>query len=481
MAKIENCMVGVIWPNRFVHGRHRLVKLWFKKNEELSSIIRGIPWVRYSILYSCFYVMDDGVELKRTIEALRGIVFFNLSRFDRVEPIMIHSSRTINQKPELIKSGKLIVKLNPVIVRGEQQISLQFEYNKDLFLKVVNSKFAYWDKGERSILMSAECSVIKQFVKYILPFAKISVNAAIKINDSELLKILLEQSWSQSLGFIPCPLIYVEKLRLKNYSLNTVRTYHSLMVRYLNNYKNFTLEQINSFDGEEINRYHSLLKETNKYSPSFLNQSVNAVKFYYVEVLGKNFELQSIYRPKIGHALPKVLSEKEIMSILNNVKNLKHRVILLLIYAAGLRIGEVLRLKIKDIQSDRKMIYIQGGKGNKDRYTVLSEKLLILLRVYYTKYHPKEYLFEGQNGGIYSDVSIRNILKKAITQANIDKRVTPHMLRHSFATHLLEHGTDLRYIQELLGHSNSKTTEIYTHVSKKEISKIISPADLLDV
>jgi site-specific recombinase XerD len=176
-----------------------------------------------------------------------------------------------------------------------------------------------------------------------------------------------------------------------------------------------------------------------------------------------------------------VLSEQEIIAILSSIKNLKHRVLLFLIYSAGLRIGEVLRLKLTDIQSDRKMIYIRGGKGNKDRYTILSERVLILLRQYYKEYRPKEYLFEGSNGGIYSDVSIRAILRKALLQTNIEKKVTPHMLRHSFATHLLEHGTDLRYIQELLGHANSKTTEIYTHVSKKEISRIISPADLLKV
>ena len=263
--------------------------------------------------------------------------------------------------------------------------------------------------------------------------------------------------------------------------MNTVRTYHWLFSKYLNHFKDSKLEDIKEFGSKEINAYHTILRESNHSSSSMLNQSVNAVKFYYTEVLGREIQVQSVERPRAVHTLPKVLSEQEVVSILQSLSNLKHKVILMLIYAAGLRIGEALRLKISDIQSSRKMIYIRGAKGNKDRFTVLSDKLLVLLRIYYKKYKPTEYLFEGQNGGAYSEESVRSILNIAIERAGIKKRVTPHMLRHSFATHLLEHGTDLRYIQELLGHASSKTTEIYTHVSKKEISKIVSPADFIGI
>jgi len=149
----------------------------------------------------------------------------------------------------------------------------------------------------------------------------------------------------------------------------------------------------------------------------------------------------------------------------------------MLIYSAGLRRSELLNLKVSDIDSERMVLHIRRAKGMKDRISLLSDNLLQLLRKYYQDYKPKIYLFEGKNGGKYSPTSVANILKKAALKAGIKKNVTSHMLRHSFATHLLEQGTDLRYIQELLGHNSSKTTEIYTHVSKRAITKIKNPVD----
>ena len=162
---------------------------------------------------------------------------------------------------------------------------------------------------------------------------------------------------------------------------------------------------------------------------------------------------------------------------MNACNNVKHRCILMLIYSAGLRRSELIDLKISDIDSERMVVNILGAKGKKDRVTLLSENTLRMLREYYKEYMPKKYLFEGSKGGKYSATSVANILRNAAHKAGITKNATPHMLRHSFATHLLEQGTDLRYIQELLGHNNTKTTEIYTHVSKKAIDKIRNPVD----
>jgi integrase/recombinase XerD len=166
---------------------------------------------------------------------------------------------------------------------------------------------------------------------------------------------------------------------------------------------------------------------------------------------------------------------------MEQIENIKHKSILYLIYSAGLRISEAVNLKIADIDSKRNVIIVQGGKGKKDRTTLLSQKLLIMLREYYVKYRPKDYLFEGDPGKQYSVKSIQNVFNKALKKSGIRKKATVHSLRHSFATHLLEHGTDLRYIQELLGHSSSKTTEIYTHITKKGMDKIKSPLDNLEV
>ena len=250
------------------------------------------------------------------------------------------------------------------------------------------------------------------------------------------------------------------------------------MLKYINSFKGNTIEDIDEFGVEIINQYHLKLKESGRYSLSTLNQSVNAIKFYYEEVVKRQLEeLDQVIRPRKEHRLPNILSEGDIRSIIKQITNLKHRTIILLIYSAGLRISEAINLKISDINSKRGLILIRGSKGKKDRYTILSEKLLQLLRKYYVAYRPKEYLFEGNMGEKYSAASIRKILRTAMENAGIGHRATVHTLRHSFATHLLEQGTDLRFIQELLGHNSSKTTEIYTHVSNYKINELGSPID----
>ncbi|WP_420485543.1 tyrosine-type recombinase/integrase [Flagellimonas marinaquae] len=167
----------------------------------------------------------------------------------------------------------------------------------------------------------------------------------------------------------------------------------------------------------------------------------------------------------------------EVRSIIDATHNLKHKTLLSLIYSGGLRIGEAINLRIDDIDSRRMLIHIKGGKGKKDRYTLLSGSFLKILREYYKQFRPKDYLFEGQKELKYSASSAQSVLKKAVMSSGIRKKVTLHTLRHSFATHLLESGTDIRYIQELLGHNNPKTTMIYTHVTENSIKNINNPFD----
>jgi integrase/recombinase XerD len=219
----------------------------------------------------------------------------------------------------------------------------------------------------------------------------------------------------------------------------------------------------------------------NGLSISYQNQAVNSIKFYFEQVLGQNRKFYVIDRPFKAKTLPEVLSESEVKSIIDGIENLKHKCIILLIYSAGLRISELINLKINNIDAKRNQINIKAAKGNKDRYTLLSEKLLTYLRKYFIAFKPKEYLFEGNSGHAYSARSIQMIFARACEKAKIKKKVTVHTLRHSFATHLLENGTDLRYIQTLLGHSSSKTTEIYTHITSKGMEHIKSPLDKLDI
>ena len=266
---------------------------------------------------------------------------------------------------------------------------------------------------------------------------------------------------------------YLEKLELKAYSANTARTYISCFQSFLKFYSD---RPLNDLDEEDVRHYLKFLIEQGK-SNSYLNQAINSIKFYYEIVLGMPNRFYQIERPRKEYRLPEVLSQEEVKKLMNQIENIKHRCIVTVIYSAGLRRSELLDLRLEDIDSKRMLIKIKKGKGNKDRYTVLSKKLLSDLRLYYKKYRPQEYLFEGPGGGPYSASSVLKIVTKAAIKANIRKRVTPHILRHSFATHLLEKGTDLRTIQILLGHNSSKTTEIYTHVAENSFKDIV---DLLD-
>lgn len=207
---------------------------------------------------------------------------------------------------------------------------------------------------------------------------------------------------------------------------------------------------------------------------------VNAIKLFFSEIENTSLNIDVIHRPKRPKTLPNVLSKEEIKSILETPKNIKHKAMLSLIYSCGLRCGELLKLKPEHIDSKRNILIIKSAKGNKDRITPLSTRIIELLREYYKAYRPEIYLFEGAiKGNPYDERSLQNVLKQSVQKTSIKKPVTLHWLRHSYATHLLENGTDLRYIQEILGHKSSKTTEIYTHVSTKSIQKIISPYDSL--
>ncbi|WP_405396666.1 site-specific tyrosine recombinase/integron integrase [Maribacter sp. Asnod2-G09] len=270
-----------------------------------------------------------------------------------------------------------------------------------------------------------------------------------------------------------CPEEYLLKLELKRYANSTVRTYVSFFEMFINYYKE---KELITLDESDIRNFLQHLIHRNV-SNSYLNQAINAIKFYYEVVLGMPNRFYEIERPRKESKLPKVISKEEILTIIENTNNLKHKCIVQLLYGSGLRRSELLNLKIEDIDSKRMLVRVVGSKGNKDRQTLLSKNALNDLRRYFTKYEPKIYLFEGKNGMKYSGASVLKIVKSAAEKANIRITVTPHILRHSFATHLLESGTDLRQIQVLLGHSSSKTTEIYTHVATNTFESIKNPLD----
>lgn len=264
-------------------------------------------------------------------------------------------------------------------------------------------------------------------------------------------------------------------LRSKRYSDSTIKTYMEAAKSFLVFFKH---KASNTISNEDVILYNNEYVLKNNLSASYQNQIVSAIKLYFTTVQDRKVEIESIHRPRREKVLPNVLSKEEVKLILESQNNMKHKAMLCLIYSCGLRRSELLHLKLADIDSKRNIVFIRQAKGKKDRIAPLSPKILELLRDYYKGYKPKVWLFEGQvKGEPYSEQTLQTILKQAVKKAGITKPVTLHWLRHSYATHLLESGTDLRYIQELLGHSRSRTTEIYTHVSTNSLQQIRSPFD----
>ncbi len=264
-------------------------------------------------------------------------------------------------------------------------------------------------------------------------------------------------------------------LQLKSYSPNTQRTYLNEMLQFLKAIKHRPADE---FTTGRLKDYLAYCHHTLKLSENTIHSRMNAIKFYYEQVLKNEKIFWQIPRPKKRIDLPKVISEEKIVAAFFSVVNIKHRAILLTAYSAGLRVSEVVGLKVSDIDSDRMQIAIRCAKGKKDRMATLSLFCLQLLREYAALYKPRFFLFEGQHANEpYSTRSAQSIFKEAVKKFNLPPAISFHSLRHSYATHLLENGTDIKYIQELLGHNDIKTTLRYTHVSIKNLGKIESPLD----
>ena len=268
---------------------------------------------------------------------------------------------------------------------------------------------------------------------------------------------------------------YQTYLRGKRYSKSTIESYSFLVADFL---KFHNTAALNTLDLKAVESYIETVFIKRRYSISTQRQLVSALKLFKnfcPEVAYDNLELE---RPKRDKRLPTVISKEAVITLIQVTRNLKHRAIIALIYSCGLRVGEVIQLELKHFDLHRRQLRIRNAKGRKDRYVIIAESFLPLLQNYLNTYQPERYFVEGQDGKRYSAGSIRKFLKQSCERAGINKRVTPHTLRHSYATHLLESGIDLRYIQELLGHAKPETTMIYTHVAKKDLLSIKSPLDI---
>jgi site-specific recombinase XerD len=259
--------------------------------------------------------------------------------------------------------------------------------------------------------------------------------------------------------------------RALKYSRRTAQRYTAIVERYA---RFLDLPLVES-GADDATRFLASLERDLDSSASTINQAISALRFLFRRVLGREVSLAR--RPKSDRRLPCVLSREEAMRIVAAPRNLKHRALLVVAYSAGLRVSEIAALRVSDVDPSRGVIFVRSGKGRKDRYSILATKAKRLLETYIDLYKPQEWLFEGQKGGHLSPRSIQEVFDRAKDKVGITKNVSIHSLRHSFATHLLEDGTDIRYIQELLGHSSAKTTQIYTHIAKREFLRIRSPYD----
>ena len=340
--------------------------------------------------------------------------------------------------------------------RGQTIILCQFKYDKNLLEAFKKDfPFAKWSNSKRSWYVLDRAEIRK---KLGMPEKNPVDNKLEKLN-------ALTQSFLQ---------LFSKTLQLKGYSIATQKTYLGEFSQFLQFFKSKSPNQLSH---KEINQYFWHCIQKLKLSENQVHSRINAVKFYYRYVVNTPIKLDLVIRPKKKEMLPEVLSKKEIVAIFDAVENPKHLLMLKLCYGMGLRVSEIINLKITDISSSRMQVHIRCAKGKKDRMVNLPQSVLEELRSYYKLYTPSDYLFEGQYGGQYTTRSVQAVFKRAMMKAKVNKKIGIHGLRHSFATHLLERGTDMVFIQKLLGHQNVKTTEIYAKVSTRILSGVESPLD----
>jgi site-specific recombinase XerD len=267
-----------------------------------------------------------------------------------------------------------------------------------------------------------------------------------------------------------------EELKIRRYSPATIRAY----IAAVKGFAAFHGRSPEEMGAEEVRAYLLHLTEEKKLSWSTINQAICSIRFLYIDVLNRPVEVGRVFYQKRQRKLPAVLSEGEVLRLLEAATDLKERAILMTFYSGGLRLRELLHLQAKDIDSDRMQIRVRAGKGGKERQVILAVTLLEVLRDYFRQYRPTRWLFfSDKPEHPLQPRTVQRMVSEAARRAGLSKPVTPHLLRHSFATHLLERGTNLRYIQELLGHRSLKTTMLYTHVSREALGKVISPLDRL--
>ena len=350
--------------------------------------------------------------------------------------------------------------------RGKQVIMIYFAYDLEMKDQVKQIPEARWSATNKAWYIPATPAKLRDLQRVLNGYADIAKQVRV-------LEELYMWRHKANKGLIER---FKKYLKGKRFSKNTIDIYMYFAEDFLGYVHRKELAQVGNKD---VERYIEEVFVPRGYGVSTHRQFIGAMRHLAACFYETTMDGVSLPMPHKDKKLPQVLSEEEVLKLIVATRNLKHRAILSLLYAAGLRIGELLALKLADIDIERRQLFVRQAKGRKDRYVFLAKSYVPLMNNYLATYKPKQWFVEGPDGGPYSSSSVRNMLRKSCKRAGIHKEVTPHTLRHSFATHLLEQGVDVRYIQELLGHSRPETTMIYTHITRQDLQKIESPLDVL--
>ena len=387
--------------------------------------------------------------------------------------LLVEHNGTLSQKSEIV-AHKILVRLAEF---WKGKLRLDFAYQQDWINKIKqinghrwHKEYNCWSLPHSPLVVDILNKMFGDSLEYDLsPLANVQATPPADIRHRQS-DIETPPQYAAEINRLE------ERMTLKHMAQTTIKLYKSCFTQFLHFYN---AKHPKDITHDEIIKYMLFRIKTDKISPSVQNNFINAIKCYYEFVLGRDRTYYDLQRPKRPFQLPNVLSQNEVEKLFNAVDNIKHKCILLTIYASGLRVSEVVNLRLADIRRDDKSIFIKAGKGKKDRYTMLSETLIAELDIYLKHYTPSYWLFEGQTGGQYAVRSVQNILRDAVEKSGVNPYATVHTLRHSFATHLTLSGIDTIALQKLLGHENPKTTEIYVHLSHQHIKQIQSPLDRL--
>ncbi len=463
------------------HRGAKIVALKFQYNQELINHVKKLDGARWSQSKKCWYILFFEGCFEKTEEYLSDYFTIEKNNYSK-------SPEVISQKNNWARNQNLV---NLQKERISDWTSIHIRHNKNDRMLYIEVPFslkdeikkldgARWHPGSKLWIAYANAD---NFMEIKNGFNNQRVEVKMDESDFSLIKKPKTPPY-KDLDKLPdqhrIEIGQFERwMKQKRYADNTIKIYLSCLTIFFRFYSKKTIVEINKKDIETFN-YEFILKHS--YSQKTQNQYISAIKTFYVKMKGINYEINSIERPIEGESVPKVIPIEDIQAFLAGIANIKHKTALSTIYSLGLRRSELLNLKIKDISFKRAAITIYNSKGGKDRVLPLPEKLKALITVYHKQFKPRVWLIEGQKPGTqYSATSLSNIFKKNLGRIIKNHDFTLHCLRHSYATHLLDMGIDLRIIQELLGHKSSRTTEIYTHVSMKNLKNVKNPLDGFEI